>query len=55
MARNGSTGTRQWQQWNEAEARGMLEELAGSGDSMASFARRSGLMDARGSTDCRRW
>ena len=47
MARNESTGARQWQQWSEAEARGMLEELAGSGDSMASFARRKGVSRRR--------
>jgi transposase-like protein len=36
-----------WQQWSEAEARGMLEELASSGDSMAKFARRKGVSRSR--------
>ena len=35
-------GVRHWQQWTEAQARRALEELAASGESAASFARRRG-------------
>jgi hypothetical protein len=36
-----------WQQWREAEARDVLEELAASGESMAAFARRRGVSTRR--------
>lgn len=40
-------GGRQWRQWTEEQARGALEELAASGASEASFARRKGISAQR--------
>lgn len=34
---------KRWQRWSESEARGVLEELARSGESEASFCRRRGI------------
>jgi hypothetical protein len=36
-----------WRQWRETEAREALEELASSGESAASFARRRGVSTQR--------
>lgn len=40
-------GGRGWQQWTEQQARAALEELAASGESAASFGRRTGFSRAR--------
>jgi transposase-like protein len=47
MARNGFTGPHRTRHWSEAEARGMLEELASSGESVARFAQRTGVSRSR--------
>ncbi len=40
-------GRRRWQQWSESDARAALSELAGSGESVAGFARRRGFSSER--------
>ena len=40
-------GRRRWRQWTEAEGRAALAELAESGESLASFARRKGVSSNR--------
>src|ERR1700729_359058 len=40
-------GRRRWRQWTEAEARSALAELAESGESPTSFARRRGISSNR--------
>jgi transposase-like protein len=40
-------GRQRWRQWTEAEARAALAELAESGESLASFARRKGVSSNR--------
>ena len=45
--RSTADGIRQWRQWTEGQARVALEELAASGKSAASFARRKGISPQR--------
>lgn len=40
-------GVRQWRQWTEEQARSALEDLAATGESAASFARRRGISAPR--------
>jgi transposase-like protein len=42
-----SDGVRGWRQWTEEQARGALEELAATGESVAAFARRKGISTQR--------
>ena len=40
-------GERRWRQWTEVEANEVLAELAGGGESVAAFSRRTGVSRAR--------
>ena len=40
-------GRRRWRQWSEQEARGVLAELARSGEGIRQFARRQGVSEQR--------
>ena len=44
---SGWDGTRRWRQWTEEQARSALDELAATGESAASFARRKGVSPQR--------